>query len=266
MNTSPSLSDLRAGSWALPLLSSLVASFSACTWNYIGKFKCSNLIPCLGDHSRRALEGQIKDHCRHFCTPVHPSPSTLGVVTSPNPKFLVKSLTTKEMTVKHNKGLYYQCDEKWIIRHRCKPCLHLFIADDDKPSDWDHPNTEPPTCADDTPPLPQVSFNTLSRISVAETFRLYDHIRHHRVTILMDGESTHNFIQSRVAKFLTLPVTPTPTLHVMVRNGNRLTCDTICPKLTLSFRATNSPLTSSSFPFTVLILSSGSSCSKNWAL
>lgn len=43
----------------------------------------------------------------------------------------------------------------------------------------------------------------------------------------MDGGSTHNFVQSRVAKFLSLPTTPTPALRVMVGNDHTLDCDTL---------------------------------------
>lgn len=67
----------------------------------------------------------------------------------------------------------------------------------------------------------------------AERFHLYVHILHHRVTILVDGKSTHNFIQSHVAKFFNLLASSTPSLHVKVGNGNQLTCYTTCPKVAI---------------------------------
>ena len=98
------------------------------------------------------------------------------------------------MEVRRDKGLYYQCDAKWIVDHRCKPWLHLLIANEDEPSNLDHLTAEPPAYVDDTNPHPQINFNALSGMSTAETFRLYDHIRLHHVTILLDDRSIHNFI------------------------------------------------------------------------
>lgn len=59
-----------------------------------------------------------------------------------------------------------------------------------------------------------------------QTFRLLGYLRCHQVVILVDGGSTHNFIQSRLAHFLALSATLTTTLRVMVGNGNTLKCDT----------------------------------------
>ena len=47
------------------------------------------------------------------------------------PKIPLKWLTTDEMTVRHDQGLCYQCNEKWSHGHRCKPRLHILIADED---------------------------------------------------------------------------------------------------------------------------------------
>ena len=41
-----------------------------------------------------------------------------------------------------------------------------------------------------------------------ETFRVYWTILHHKLTILVDGGSMHNFLQICVAKFLGLSSTP----------------------------------------------------------
>jgi len=43
------------------------------------------------------------------------------------------------------------------------------------------------------------------------------------MTVLIDGGSSDNFLQPRVAKFLKLPVEPATQFRVMVGNGNYLT-------------------------------------------
>lgn len=69
-----------------------------------------------------------------------------------------------------------------------------------------------------------------------QTFRLLGSLRHHQVVILVDDGSTHNFIQSRVANFLALPITLTSALRVMVGNGHTLDCDTISFQVPLSIK------------------------------
>lgn len=78
--------------------------------------------------------------------------------------------------------------------------MHLVIADEDidpfasspdapsLPSD----NFDPPDPDPDPDPVPQISLHA------------------------MDGGSTHNFIQSRVARFLHFPASLSDTLRVMV--------------------------------------------------
>lgn len=56
---------------------------------------------------------------------------------------------------------------------------------------------------------PQLSLNALVGMPTLETFQVYGLINHHRVTILVDKESTHTFIQSHVATFLDLPSSST---------------------------------------------------------
>lgn len=104
----------------------------------------------------------------------------------------------------------YHCDEKWILGHRCRPRLHLLIADDDDEecSEVSSPLTSPFIDHIASPvPLttPQISLNALAEMPAPETFRIYGNIAHHQVIILVDGGSTHNFIQARLVAFLHLP-------------------------------------------------------------
>lgn len=46
----------------------------------------------------------------------------------------------------------------------------------------------------------------------------------HNVIVLINSESTHNFISERMANLLRLPVVPTETFTVRVANGENLIC------------------------------------------
>ena len=147
------------------------------------------------------------------------------------------------MAFRREKGLCYNCDEKWSSSHRCKGRVFLLIADPDDPAtseppstDYPHfPATEPNPTPDETNPVldpnaphPHISLHALAGVPASDTFRLYGLINSARVTILVDSSSTHNFVQPRVAKFLSLPVKETTTLRVMVGNGSVLQCHQLC--------------------------------------
>eukprot|EP00256_Glycine_max_P046828 XP_006600060.2 uncharacterized protein LOC102668776 [Glycine max] len=160
-----------------------------------------------------------------------PSLSPKTPLSLPPPKLPVKRLSAEELAVRRDQGLCYHCDDKCSPGHRCKSRLHLFIADEDVLS--------PDSPSDDDPNLTlvsQISLNAMEGSPTPQTFRLYGSIGHHRVIILVDGESSHNFIQTRIARFLNLPTAPTSPLRVMVGNGHTLDCDTVSPQITLTIQ------------------------------
>jgi len=55
-----------------------------------------------------------------------------------------------------------------------------------------------------------------------------DQISHHQVVILVDGGSTHNFVQACLVKSFGLNPQPTPTLRVLVSNDNEVECYQLC--------------------------------------
>ena len=53
------------------------------------------------------------------------------------------------------------------------------------------------------------------------------------ITVLIDGGSTHNFMQTRVAKFLGLPILPYEHLQVTVGNGASMQCAGCCKEVSV---------------------------------
>jgi hypothetical protein len=68
------------------------------------------------------------------------------------------------------------------------------------------------------------------------TIRISGKLANHPVIVLIDGGSTHNFVQNRLAKFLNLPSNPTDPLKVMVGNGSILTCHSLCTSIPLTLQ------------------------------
>ena len=153
------------------------------------------------------------------------------------------------MALRREKGLYYNCDEKWSSTHRCKGCMPLFIADNPSPvpdepildlPSTPSPEQEPATSLDFDPSSdlnsPHVSLHALSGLPSSETFRLVGVINHTSLTILIDSGSTHNFLQPRIAQFLHLKAQNTSPLHVLVGNDSVLDCNQVCPDTSLSLQ------------------------------
>lgn len=148
------------------------------------------------------------------------------------PSFVQRTQT--EMAFRREKGLCYNCDEKWSTNHRCKGRVLLFIADEQSPitetaepeQGDDQDNPEPPPDAD----CSHISLHALAGLPSLETFRIYGTIKNARLTVLVDSGSTHNFLQPRIAQFLKLPIQNTYPLQVMVGNDSMLACDQVCPE------------------------------------
>ncbi|GAU26773.1 hypothetical protein TSUD_317710 [Trifolium subterraneum] len=201
-------------------------------------------------------EDKIDDRRRNFKTKQHTSsssttppllPTPLSSTTQPpnNPsRVQFRKLSSEDMASRREKGLCYNCDETFIPGHKCKGRLYLLVSDEPDPAesppsqtpDLDHSIESPPDLEG------QISFHSLAGSSATATLRIIGQIANHPVTILIDGGSTHNFIQTRVAKFLNLNTSPVNTLKVMVGNGHLLECHHLCNDVALTLQ---------SHPFTV---------------
>ena len=170
-------------------------------------------------------------------TPLLPSPPR------PIPP-AVKRLTPEEIATRSVHGLCFNCDERYHWGHRCSSRIFLLISEDDDPSSVQipqpNPQPEPETpTPDPIDPYPaQISFNSLAGNVTPETLRFMGTIGNRHVVLLVDGGSTHNFIQHQLVSQLSLiPRTTTP-LCVMVGNEQQLECTSVCESVPVTIQAT----------------------------
>lgn len=71
---------------------------------------------------------------------------------------------------------------------------------------------------------PYISIHALNGFLFPSTLKITGKIHGKEVMVLIDSGSTNNFIQNRWANHLNLSLQPSSHLHVMVRNGEVLTC------------------------------------------
>ena len=72
---------------------------------------------------------------------------------------------------------------------------------------------------------PHLSYHALKGISARGTIWFTRFIIGQEVQILLDGGSSDNFIQPRLAKILKLNVEPAPQFKVVIGNGQQLECE-----------------------------------------
>lgn len=124
------------------------------------------------------------------------------------------------MSACRDKGLCYNCDEKYSFGHRCQGKLFCFMIDDDIEAEARNEEEPPDTLGI----IPVISLHAMEGQVSPHTLRFRGQISGLDVQTLVDGGSTHNFREERVAIFLKLPILSSPNFKVLVGNGNTLTC------------------------------------------
>lgn len=151
----------------------------------------------------------------------------------------VKRLTYDEMTERRNKGLCFNCDEKFSAGHVCKN-KQLFVVTLDEgdgiPADttepnliWDDDNecnprgTQPTIITNDT----DLSLHAVTGTQGPHTIKVWGSIKGKRMSILIDSGSTHSFLSQTVVKQLKLKTGNCHDTTITVANGNKLSCNQV---------------------------------------
>lgn len=145
-----------------------------------------------------------------------PGPLSIPIKTSAP----IKKLTWDEMQKRRAQGLCFNCNEKFTFGHKCqRPQLLLLEGDGDFKEciEEEEDQTERPA-------EPEISLHALTGWSTPRTMRVMARIGSVELAVLIDSGSTHNFISSKIADKLQLPVIPTEMFTVRVANGNKLQC------------------------------------------
>ncbi|CAM8923644.1 unnamed protein product [Rhodiola kirilowii] len=160
-----------------------------------------------------------KPHPPHTATPTSPT----------NPTIPTRKLTPAQMASRRAQGLCFNCDECFNPGHKCKLLFQCYVLNDDDcepTTDTLLTDPSPAECAKDM--IPSISFHAMQGSHIPSTLRIQGWLGGQQVTILIDGGSTHNFLQARLAKHAGLTVELIRHLNVVVGNGDQLQCDGVC--------------------------------------
>ncbi|KAI9177153.1 hypothetical protein LWI28_011710 [Acer negundo] len=135
------------------------------------------------------------------------------------------------------KGLCYNCDEKFRPRHKCKS-LTLFLIDSNDYCDEDM------DCSPDSDaiPHPKLSLHAIAGAMNPQTMCVTGYYHDKLLYILLDFGSTHNFLDPLIASKLNLPISCKTVFEVMVANGDRLYSEGQCQNIFIDIQGV--PVTS----------------------
>ena len=69
-----------------------------------------------------------------------------------------------------------------------------------------------------------ISCHALAGIRTPQTLKIEGYIKMKKVIVLIDSDSTHNFIHCKLAKVLNWFLYPTPEFQVMTVDGETINC------------------------------------------
>lgn len=145
------------------------------------------------------------------------------------------------MKERRERGLCYNCDEKFSPGHRCK-VQKLYLME----GNWPVESIDEPTIetaveqADDLPDhqedTPEISFHAIAGSTTPQTMQMKGSLGRHPLVILIDSGSTHNFLDPKVVKKARLSIQGSSAMEVMVATGERLPSKGMCVDVTLTIQ------------------------------
>jgi hypothetical protein len=144
-------------------------------------------------------------------------------------------LTPQQLEERKEKGLFFNCDNKYSKGHTCGEKKLFYIDCEEEEEQEKEPSQDENIEEISSEELTStISCNALARISTLQTLKIEGYIKKKKVIVLIDFGSTHNFIHYKLAKALNCFIYPTPDFQVMIANGGTINCSGKCHKINLT--------------------------------
>lgn len=191
---------------------------------YADKFVDTFVYSTAGGRRHRVLCTALSQLLLHF-------PHYFRILRGQNGLSLYANSLLQKCLPEEKRGCY-NCDEKFFMGHKCQGKFFLLISDEGEDVADIHIEgvSTLPQPTEITTEAPEISLHAMAGLLSPRTLRLNAIILGLQVQTLIDGGSTHNFIQERIAKFLKLPILTSPHFSVMIGNGESMVCKGYCPE------------------------------------
>ncbi|CAH9072256.1 unnamed protein product [Cuscuta europaea] len=146
----------------------------------------------------------------------------------------IKRLSLAERQAKLDKGECFMCDQKWSRNHKCSSQFLFLMGTDDEQADariftFDHSDDH--TLSGDIS-----SLNSMAGPGTQRSLWLKGELSGMVLNILIDGDSTQNFIRPSVAERSQLRLTEVQPFRVYIGNGDSLRFTYCCKQITLTLQ------------------------------
>ncbi|XP_068638603.1 uncharacterized protein [Aristolochia californica] len=145
-------------------------------------------------------------------------------------------LTEVEIQYRREGGLYYRCDEKFSVGHRCKN-KDLQVLKEEVREDGDDGKCEQQEEeVRATVQIVEMALNSVVGLTLPKTIKIAGNIREQPIVVLIDGGATHNFISTTVVEKLHLLLSPLEKYGVQLGIGATLPREEICKGVQLTLQ------------------------------
>ncbi|KAK9230741.1 hypothetical protein WN944_023713 [Citrus x changshan-huyou] len=162
-----------------------------------------------------------------------PFPTSKINQSSSNSSIRFRRITNQEARERREKGLCYYCDEKFLPGHRCQS-PQLFMIEDSPQHDCLETIEE--VKQDTGESIPEISYHAIPGTEHPQTIRVLGKLKNKDIMVLVDGGSTHNFIDQSVVSKFGLPVVRDKRFQVMVANREKIECAERCLNLAITIQ------------------------------
>jgi hypothetical protein len=132
-------------------------------------------------------------------------------------------LTTQQLEERKEKGLCFNCDNKYSKGHKCREKKIFYIDCEEEEHQEQEPSQDENVEAISPEELtPTISCNALAGISTPQTLNIEGYIKKKKVIVVIDSGSTHNFIHYKLSKALNFFVYPALEFQVMIADGGTI--------------------------------------------
>ena len=137
------------------------------------------------------------------------------------------------MQEKREKGLCFQCDERFSPGHRCKQkTLQVLWVIDDEDEDEINPLLPDEAASGvelaDGPTTAVLCISSMVGFCPPHSMKVHDKIKSREVIVLIDSGASHNFISKHVVSELQLRCDPTQKFEVQMGNGDEVKTSGVC--------------------------------------
>ncbi|XP_078443745.1 uncharacterized protein LOC144713125 [Wolffia australiana] len=169
-----------------------------------------------------------------------PIPTRNEVFLRENKKKITR-LSPEEFLHRKEKGLCFNCNDKYTPGHRCNKKLSIYMLQEDIEVEEDQPITEEDLMQLDEVPLfggeiMAIQGNKVDTGLKPASFRLWGKLYDYKVRVLIDGGATYNFLRPSVIQQLNIQVRPYHKFSIALGNGFCQQTEGICWNLPIKFQ------------------------------